>query len=115
MYFSHVCFYLRNSFLNGTSFAKKIFARKNKSAITTVNFLKYSCLPTIHKRNEIKTFKFGLLPFLIIVGFVGCPLIIQNDIGTLGIISITGLNARAGLEGRIELFLTAFSKITKKN
>ncbi len=31
------------------------------------------------------------------------------------IISITGLNARAGLEGRIELFLTAYSKITKKN
>lgn len=31
------------------------------------------------------------------------------------IISITGLTARAGLEGRIELFLSAFSKITKKN
>ena len=31
------------------------------------------------------------------------------------IISITGLNARSGLEGRIELFLTPFSKITKKN
>jgi replication factor A1 len=31
------------------------------------------------------------------------------------IISITGLNARSGLEGRIDLFLTAFSKITKKN
>jgi len=31
------------------------------------------------------------------------------------IISITGLNARSGLEGRIELFLTSFSKITKKN
>lgn len=31
------------------------------------------------------------------------------------IISITGLNARAGLEGRIELFLTSFSKIIKKN
>ncbi len=31
------------------------------------------------------------------------------------IVSITGLNARAGLEGRIELFLTAFSKITKKS
>ena len=31
------------------------------------------------------------------------------------IISITGLNARAGLEGRIELFLTPFSKITQKN
>ena len=31
------------------------------------------------------------------------------------IISITGLNAKSGLEGRIELFLTSFSKITKKN
>ena len=31
------------------------------------------------------------------------------------IVSITGLNAKAGLEGRIELFLTVFSKITKKN
>jgi replication factor A1 len=31
------------------------------------------------------------------------------------IISITGLNAKAGLEGRIELVLTPFSKITKKN
>jgi len=31
------------------------------------------------------------------------------------IVSITGLNAKAGLEGRIELFVTAFSKITKKN
>ena len=31
------------------------------------------------------------------------------------IISVTGLNAKAGLEGRIELFLTPFSKITKKN
>jgi replication factor A1 len=31
------------------------------------------------------------------------------------IISIAGLNARAGLEGRIELFLTPFSKITRKN
>ncbi|MEK0359897.1 MAG: single-stranded DNA-binding protein [Nitrosopumilus sp.] len=31
------------------------------------------------------------------------------------IVSITGLNAKAGLEGRIELFLTAFSKIIKKS
>ncbi|MGH1520925.1 MAG: single-stranded DNA-binding protein [Nitrosopumilus sp.] len=30
------------------------------------------------------------------------------------IVSITGLNAKAGLEGRIELFLSPFSKITKK-
>ncbi len=31
------------------------------------------------------------------------------------IVSITGLNAKPGLEGRIELFISAFSKITKKN
>ena len=31
------------------------------------------------------------------------------------IVSITDLNAKAGLEGRIELFLSPFSKITKKN
>ena len=31
------------------------------------------------------------------------------------IISITGVNAKAGLEGRVELTLTAFSKIIKKN
>ena len=31
------------------------------------------------------------------------------------IVSITGLNAKAGLEGRVELVLTPFSKISKKN
>ncbi|WP_316506681.1 single-stranded DNA-binding protein [Nitrosopumilus sp.] len=31
------------------------------------------------------------------------------------IVSITGLNAKSGLEGRIELFVTPFSKITKKD
>ncbi len=31
------------------------------------------------------------------------------------IISITGLNGKSGLEGRTELFVTSFSKITKKN
>ena len=31
------------------------------------------------------------------------------------IISITGLNGKSGLEGRIELFVSSFSKITKKN
>jgi len=40
-------------------------------------------------------------------------LIDKCELGEL--ISVTGLNARAGLEGRIELFLTPFSKITKKN
>lgn len=38
------------------------------------------------------------------------------DTCSLGeIISVTAVNARAGLEGRTELFLTSFSTITKKN
>ncbi len=31
------------------------------------------------------------------------------------IISVTGVNAKSGLEGRIELFLSPFSIISKKN
>ena len=31
------------------------------------------------------------------------------------IVSITGLTAKSGLENKIELFLTAFSSIKKKN
>ena len=31
------------------------------------------------------------------------------------IISVVGVNAKAGLEGRIELFLKPYSKIIKKN
>lgn len=31
------------------------------------------------------------------------------------IVSVTGLNAKSGLEGRVELVLSAYSKITKKN
>jgi replication factor A1 len=31
------------------------------------------------------------------------------------IITVTAVNAKAGLEGRIELFLTAYSIITRKN
>ena len=35
---------------------------------------------------------------------------------TLGdIVSVLGVNAKAGLEGRIELFLKPYSKIFKKN
>jgi cell division protein FtsW len=42
-----------------------------------------------NRRREITSIKTGLLPFLIIVGFVGIALILQPDIGTLGVISIT--------------------------
>ncbi|MBU1178908.1 putative lipid II flippase FtsW [Patescibacteria group bacterium] len=42
------------------------------------------------RRNEVPSFKAGFVPFLIIVGFVGVSLILQPDIGTLGVICITG-------------------------
>jgi len=41
------------------------------------------------RQKQIPNVKTGLIPFLIIVGFVGVGLVIQPDIGTLGVISIT--------------------------
>ena len=41
------------------------------------------------RKNDIKSFRYGLFPFLIIVAFVGFILIAEPDIGTLGVIAIT--------------------------
>ena len=40
------------------------------------------------RKNEIPSLKSGLMPFLVIMGFVGGILILQPDIGTLGVIAI---------------------------
>ena len=42
-------------------------------------------------QRRIRRFKSGLLPFLITLGIVSVTLILQPDIGTLGVICITGL------------------------
>ncbi len=43
------------------------------------------------RREEIKSFKFGFVPFLVITAFVGILLILEPDIGTLGVIAFTSL------------------------
>ncbi|MEW5907646.1 MAG: putative peptidoglycan glycosyltransferase FtsW [Patescibacteria group bacterium] len=43
------------------------------------------------RQEHVQSFKFGLVPFLIIVGLVGLVLIKQPDIGTLGVVAITSL------------------------
>ncbi|NOY35603.1 MAG: cell division protein FtsW, partial [bacterium] len=43
------------------------------------------------RKKEINSFKFGFIPFLIITGFVGVLLVLEPDLGTLGVIAITSL------------------------
>lgn len=40
-------------------------------------------------KNNVQTARFGLLPFLIMSGFVGILLILQPDVGTLGVTAIS--------------------------
>ena len=41
--------------------------------------------------------------------------ILLDGLSSGEIISVTAVNAKAGLEGRTELFLTSFSAVVKKN
>ncbi len=43
------------------------------------------------RKNEIKSFKFGFIPFLIITAFASFLLVLEPDLGTLGVIALTGL------------------------
>lgn len=43
------------------------------------------------KQEDIKSFKFGLVPFIVIIGFIAVIFILQPDFGTLGVIAFTSL------------------------
>ena len=43
------------------------------------------------RKKEISSFTYGLAPFLTITGFIGLFLILEPDIGTLGVIALTAL------------------------
>jgi cell division protein FtsW len=43
------------------------------------------------RKKQIESFSLGLLPFIFIMGFVGSFLLLQRDLGTLGIVAITSL------------------------
>ncbi|MBU1091781.1 putative lipid II flippase FtsW [Patescibacteria group bacterium] len=61
------------------------------SELLKFSFIIYLSHWLSQKRHEISSFKTGLLPFLVIVGFVGVLLIAQPDLGTFGVISITSI------------------------
>ncbi len=56
-------------------------------------FLKFSFIAYLaswiaSRKNNIKSFKSGLMPFLVMTAFVGIVLIMEPDIGTLGVIAL---------------------------
>jgi len=60
------------------------------SELLKFSFIIYLSCWLSQKQKQVPSFKKGFLPFLVIVAFVGINLIFQPDIGTLGVITITG-------------------------
>lgn len=61
------------------------------SELLKLGFIIYLSSWLASRKTEIKSFKFGFLPFLAIIAFVGIILIKEPDIGTLGILAITSM------------------------
>jgi cell division protein FtsW len=61
------------------------------SELLKFGFIVYLSSWIASRKNQIKSFKFGFLPFVIIIGLVGAVLVKEPDIGTLGIVAVTGL------------------------
>lgn len=59
------------------------------SEFLKISFIIYIASWIAGRKDDIKSFKFGLLPFLVIMAFVGLVLIAEPDIGTLGVVAIT--------------------------
>ncbi len=61
------------------------------SEILKFGFIVYLSSWIVSRKSEIKSFKFGFLPFVIMVAFVGFLLIKEPDIGTLGVLAISSM------------------------
>ncbi|MBI4692210.1 MAG: putative lipid II flippase FtsW [Candidatus Terrybacteria bacterium] len=61
------------------------------SEILKLGFIVYLSAWIVSRRSEIKSFKFGLVPFLVMVAFVSFLLIMEPDVGTLGALAITSM------------------------
>ena len=59
------------------------------SEILKFSFLLYLVSWLAAKKKEVRTMSFGLVPFLLMIGFSGTFLILEPDIGTLGVLSLT--------------------------
>ncbi|MFH1979372.1 MAG: putative peptidoglycan glycosyltransferase FtsW [Patescibacteria group bacterium] len=55
------------------------------------SFIVYLCSWLAKNQRTITSFKVGLIPFLVMLGLVGIILVLQPDIGTLGVIGITAV------------------------
>ena len=61
------------------------------SELVKLGFIIYLAAWLEKRKTEIKTFSYSTLPFLIIMSLIGTLLILQPDIGTLGVITIIGI------------------------
>lgn len=59
------------------------------SEILKFSFLLYLASWLAAKKKEVRTMSLGLIPFLLMVGFSGTFLILEPDIGTFGVLSLT--------------------------
>lgn len=59
------------------------------SEMLKFSFLLYLTSWLAAKKKEIGTMSFGLMPFLLMMGFGGAFLILEPDVGTLGVLSLT--------------------------
>lgn len=59
------------------------------SEIFKFSFLLYLASWLAAKKKEVRTMSFGLVPFLLMIGFSGAFLILEPDVGTLGVLSLT--------------------------
>ncbi len=56
-----------------------------------ISFIGYLAVWLANRKREVKKFKTGFLPFLVMMGFVSIFFILQKDIGTLGVLAISAL------------------------
>lgn len=61
------------------------------SELLKFGFVVYLASWISSRKEDIKSIKFGFVPFLVITGFVSLILVMEPDLGTLGVIAITGL------------------------
>jgi len=61
------------------------------SEILKFGFMVYLSSWIVSRKAEIKSFKFGFLPFVAIIAFVSLLLILEPDIGTLGVLAISSM------------------------
>lgn len=61
------------------------------SEILKFGFMVYLSSWIVSRKSEIKSFKFGFLPFVAITAFVSLLLILEPDIGTLGVLAISSM------------------------